>query len=60
MKLCKLANHVECECAGHDAMPIPIKMMIAPKIVNGGGTSRSSKKARIADPIGSANDTIAT
>ena len=60
VKLCKLMNHVGRVRAGHDATPIPIKMMIAPQIVSQGGTSYNSQKARNADPIGSANDTIAT
>ena len=60
VKLCKLANHVERERVGHDAIPIPIKITIAPQIVSQGGTSCKSKKARNADPMGSANDTIAT
>ena len=60
LKLCKLLNHVARERAGHDAMPMPIKITIAPKIVNGGGTSRNTRNARIEDPIGSASATIAT
>ena len=60
VKLCKLLNHVVRERAGHDAMPIPIKITIAPKMVNGGGTSCKTRNARIEDPIGSASATIAT
>ena len=60
LKLCKLLNHVARERAGHDAMPMPIKITVAPKIVNGGGTSSNTRNASIEDPIGSASATIAT